>query len=162
MDGHRRLSVSLTALAVKRLSINLNGRTRSELPSLRQGHDRHAKAVGQRNDLTLIDYDRLAGFDRQNAGATAMQVLDGRHPDGRYVEAHILLGLGHLDECPSPGPAKRAGRSMQRSVPSMASTASVAFSLTATDWPTSSRPISLAILQPKAMSARSAAVGDGG
>ena len=41
----------------------------------------------------------------------------------------------------------------------MASTASAAFSLTATDWPTSSRPISLARSQPNSMSLRSPGVG---
>ena len=48
---------------------------------------------------------------------------------------------------------------MARSVPSMASTASTARSLTATLWPTSRRPISRARSQPKAMSASSPAVG---
>ena len=69
--------------------------------------------------------------------------------DGRHVEPHVLLRLGHLHhrERRPPGTARPA-RAMHWSVPSIASTASTARSLTATLWPMSSRPISLARSQP--------------
>jgi hypothetical protein len=41
----------------------------SRFPSLRQGDDRHAKAIGQRDDVGLVDHDRLVGLDCQDSGA---------------------------------------------------------------------------------------------
>ncbi len=74
-----------------------------------QRNDRQAVAVGQGDDLGLVDDDRLAGLDRQHPGPGSVQVLDGRDADGGHVEPHVLLRLGDLDERPAAGPAELAG-----------------------------------------------------
>ena len=61
-------------------------------------------------------------------------------------------GLATLTTVKPPARQSAPARRMHSSVPSTASTASTAWSLTATLWPMSSRPISLAIRQPKSMS----------
>ena len=117
------------------------------------GNHDNPQSVGGLNQLFAIDDERPPGLEDQGPPAVTMQVGDGLRPDGRHVKTRILVRLGHLDQHPSTVPAQHApARSIMRSVPSIASTAMTSCSLTAIDCPMSSRPISLAIVQPNAMS----------
>ncbi len=71
--------------------------------------DAQSVAVRQRDHLGLVEQDRPAGLDRQDAGPGLVQVFDRRDADRRHVEPHVLLGLGDLDQRPAAGPAELAG-----------------------------------------------------
>ena len=96
-------------------------------------HDGNAVLVCEADKLRLIDENRAAGFDGEDTGAGGDERFDRTDPDRGDIETHVLLRLGDFDD------GERA--------------------LTATLWPMSRRPISLASCQPNSISLRSAAVG---
>ena len=49
-------------------------------------------------DLRLVEQDGHFAFDRQHAAARLAHRLNGVDADGRHVEPHVLLRLGHLDD----------------------------------------------------------------
>ena len=78
-----------------------------------------------------------ASIDSALAPADAHR-LDRRQADDRHVEPHVLLRLRDLDDRARPGPARWPARPITSSVPSIASTATTAWCLTAIVWPMSS------------------------
>src|SRR5262245_32597081 len=73
------------------------------------GDDAQAVAVGEGENFRLVEKDGPASLDREHSGAGLAQVFDGGDADGRYVESHVLLRLGDLDERPAARPAELAG-----------------------------------------------------
>ena len=80
-----------------------------QLTTHAQSDNAQPVSVGQRDDVGLIEEDRLAGLDGQDLGPGLMEILDRGDADGRDVEPHVLLGLGDLDERPAAGAAELAG-----------------------------------------------------
>src|SRR5262245_12944039 len=68
------------------------------MPSRCRGDDGDPQPIRQGDRLGLIQDDRLARLDRQDAAPRLADRLDGRRPDGWHVEAHILLRFGDLDD----------------------------------------------------------------
>ena len=71
--------------------------------------------------------------------------LDRRDADDRHVEAHVLLRLRHLDDARRRGRRDARRGAITSSVPSIASTATTARSLTAIVWPMSRPAMASAI-----------------
>ncbi len=60
------------------------------------------------DNSVAVDHQRLARVDRQQRRAGRAHRLDRRHADDRHIEAHVLIGLGHLDD-PHAGARELAG-----------------------------------------------------
>ena len=61
-------------------------------------HHRNARFVRRPDERFTIEDQRAAGVDRQHRCPGKTHRLDRRQPDDRHIKAHVLVGLGHLDD----------------------------------------------------------------
>ena len=105
--------------------------------------------IGQAYGFFAVDDQGFAGLNSQAGGFVFGHGLDRLGPDDRYVKAIVLGRLRCALPPRHPPEAIAPPRIMARSVPSIASMATMAFSLTTTVCPISMPPMSLAMVSPK-------------